>query len=64
MTTEHGHHAAPTAAAPFTEAEIRTFHADDRKQAGIIIVLITSIFVIGVVIYTIVATAVDLNPHR
>jgi hypothetical protein len=62
MTTDHGHHAST--AAPFTEAELNTFHADDRKQAGIIIVLITSIFLIGVMIYSIVATAVDLNPHH
>jgi hypothetical protein len=63
MTTEHGHpHTTP--AAPFAEAEITTLHADDRKQAGVVIALITSIFATGVVIYTIVATAVALNPHQ
>jgi hypothetical protein len=61
MTTEHCHSHA--AAVPFTEAEISTFHADDRKQAGFVVVLIASIFVIGVLIYTIVATAVASNPH-
>jgi hypothetical protein len=63
MSTKHGHQHATTTV-PFTEAEINTFHADDRKQAGFVVMLIASIFVIGVVIYTTVATAVALNPHQ
>jgi hypothetical protein len=63
MTTEHAHPHATTAA-QFTEAEINTFHADDRKQAGFVVMLIASIFVIGVIIYTTVATGVALNPHQ
>jgi hypothetical protein len=59
--TAHGPgHAAP---APFTEAELHTFHANDRKEGTVVIALITSIFTIGVVIYTIVASVVYANPN-
>ncbi len=65
MNHEHQHDTTGyAAAAPFTEAEIKTFHADDKKEARIVVLLISSIFLIGVVIYSIVATAVDRNPQE
>ena len=60
---EHGVSQNATAAAPFTEAEINTFHADDKKEARIVVLLIGSIFLIGVFIYTIVASAVATYPQ-
>jgi hypothetical protein len=47
----HGHALAP---APFSEAEIARFQREDRYAGGAIVVLMTSIFSIGVVLYTIV----------
>ncbi len=61
MTTEHAPQHATTA--PFTQAELDTFHANDKKEATVFIALITSIFCIGVVIYTIVATVVSNTPN-
>ncbi len=68
MAHEHGHHDhgdQPAAtASPFTAAELHTFHANDRKEATVVVALITAIFVIGVVIYTTVATVVYQYPQN
>ena len=48
----HGHD--PHAPAPFSDAEIARFQREDRYAGGAIVVLMTSIFSIGVVLYTIV----------
>jgi hypothetical protein len=68
MAHEHGSgdhaHQATGAPTPFTDAELHTFHANDRKEATIVVALITAIFVIGVVIYTTVATVVYQYPQN
>jgi hypothetical protein len=51
IQTGHGHSHAP---APFSDAEIARFQREDRYAGGAIVVLMTSIFSIGVVLYTIV----------
>jgi hypothetical protein len=42
----------------FSEAEVHFFHADDSRAAGAIVVLMTGIFAVGVVLYTVVAWSV------
>jgi len=67
MAHEHGSdhaHQATGTPSRFTAAEIHTFHANDRKEATIVVALITAIFVIGVVIYTTVATVVYQYPQN
>jgi len=51
IQTGHGHGPARV---PFTPAEVARFQKEDRYAGGAIIVLMTSIFGIGVVLYTIV----------
>jgi hypothetical protein len=53
----HGHGAA-MALNPFTDAEIARFQRADRWAGGTIVVLMGSIFSIGVVLYTIVLLSV------
>jgi hypothetical protein len=53
---EHGAHGA--AALPFTEADWREFHKSDIGAGAAIIVLMTAIFSIGLVLYTIIAIVV------
>jgi len=57
IQTEHddGHALAPL---PFTDAEIERFHAEDRYAGGAIVVLMTSIFSMGVILYSIVLASV------
>jgi hypothetical protein len=50
----HGHGHEPHAPAPFSDAEIARFQREDRYAGGAIVVLMASIFSIGVVLYTIV----------
>jgi hypothetical protein len=50
----HGHDPHPPAPALFSDAEIARFQREDRYAGGTIVVLMTSIFSIGVVLYTIV----------
>ncbi len=40
--------------APFTPQEVEAFHAADRAEAKIIVLLMTSIFSIGLALYLIV----------
>jgi hypothetical protein len=55
--TAHPGHAAP-AADPFTETELEAMHGQDVAAARAVVVLMCSIFLIGVFIYTIVAVTV------
>jgi hypothetical protein len=48
----------PTTPAPFTDAEWAQLRAEDYAGAAAIVILMVSIFSIGVVLYTIVAWAV------
>lgn len=41
----------PAAKIPFTEEEIAQFHADDRRAATAIVLLMTGIFTIGLLLY-------------
>jgi hypothetical protein len=47
----------PTTPAPFTEAEWAQLRAEDFAAAAAIVILMVSIFSIGVVLYSIVAWA-------
>jgi hypothetical protein len=49
---DHGGHAP--AAVPFSTAQIADFQREDRYAGGAIVVLMTSIFSLGIVLYTIV----------
>jgi hypothetical protein len=62
-STDHAHQPTETPS-PLTAAEIHTFHANDRKEATIVVALIAAIFLIGVVIYTTVATIVYEYPQN
>lgn len=54
VTTGHSHgHGGP--ASPFTEAEWKEFHKSDIGAGGAVIVLMTAIFSIGLLLYTVVA---------
>jgi hypothetical protein len=55
--TAHPGHSASTAD-PFTEAELTAMHGQDVAAARAVVVLMCSIFLIGVFIYTIVAISV------
>lgn len=52
-------HHAPTAS-PFTETEIQQLHAEDLAAAKAVVSLMVGIFLVGVVLYTIVAAAVSI----
>jgi hypothetical protein len=43
---------------PFSEAELKEFHRDDIQAGGAVVVLMTAIFGIGLVLYTVVAISV------
>jgi hypothetical protein len=51
-------HHAPTAGLPYSEADWHEFHQEDIKAGKAVVVLMTAIFSLGVVLYTIVMTAV------
>jgi hypothetical protein len=54
MTESHGH----AAANPFTDGDIQHLHAEDLAAARAVVCLMVGIFVVGVVLYSIVAWAV------
>lgn len=56
MSDNQGH-AAPTTS-PFTEADWKAFQKDDILAGSAVVVLMTAIFSIGVILYTIVLIAV------
>jgi hypothetical protein len=51
------HHPPATAGAPFSEEELHEFHRSDVGAGGVIVALMTGIFVTGLVLYIIVALA-------
>lgn len=60
----HGHHGAPTGhghshASPFSEAEWKEFHKSDVGAGGAVIVLMTAIFSIGLLLYSVIAFIVS-----
>jgi hypothetical protein len=55
-TDPHAHGAHP--GLPFTEAEWRDFHESDKGAGAAIIILMSGIFTIGLVLYSIVTYTV------
>ena len=53
-------HHAPSPGLPFSEADWKEFHQEDITAARAVVVLMTAIFSMGVVLYTIVMLAVWL----
>lgn len=53
----HGHHGAALTL-PFGEADLAEFHKNDIQAGGAIIVLMTAIFSIGLILYTVIAVVV------
>ncbi len=57
----HGEHG--TGPAPFTATELEQFHADDRHGGGAVVVLMTAIFTIGLILYSVVLGLVLASPN-
>jgi hypothetical protein len=53
----HGHHGAAVSL-PFGEADLAEFHKNDIQAGGAIIVLMTAIFSIGLILYSVIAIVV------
>lgn len=62
ITTAHGHggpgHHGAAVAVPFGEADLAEFHKNDIQAGGAIIVLMTAIFTIGLILYSVIAVVV------
>jgi hypothetical protein len=58
MTEALGHQNSPANPLHFSEAEWEQLQADDRHGAAVVIGLMTAIFAIGLVLYSIVLTTV------
>ena len=58
----HDTHHAP-AASPFNDADVQQFHTEDLAAGKAVVSLMVGIFVVGVVLYSIVAWAVTTAPH-
>lgn len=50
----------PAAAAPFSEAELREFRTSDKGAGGAVSVLMTTIFLIGLLMYAVIAYLASL----
>lgn len=57
----HGHTSTPL---PFSDAELEDFHKSDIQAGKMVVILLTGIFLIGLVLYTIIAgiTTFDYGP--
>jgi len=63
MSEAHGTHGGQTATAtPFSEAEWQEFHKSDVQAGATFVILITSIFVIGLGLYSVVLGFVMATP--
>jgi hypothetical protein len=58
----HGHGHAAVAPAAFNDTEIAQFHGQDLYAAKVVVCLMVGIFSVGVVLYTIVASACATGP--
>jgi hypothetical protein len=65
MSETHGEHVTPSAhaahgkaALPFTDEQWHEFHKSDIGAGGAIIVLMTAIFSIGLILYSVIAIVV------
>jgi hypothetical protein len=54
--------ASPTPVIPFTEAEIAGFRADDRHMAMAVVLIMSTIFLIAVFLYTVIAYLASGGP--
>lgn len=57
MSDPHAHHEGP-AKLPFSETDLAEFHQSDIRAGGAVVVLMSAIFSIGLVLYTIIAIIV------
>ena len=55
---DHAEHAPVDG--PFTQAELDSLHTQDTAAARAVVVLMCSIFLIGILIYSVVAISVSL----
>lgn len=58
MSDTHSHPASAGLALPFTDAQLHSFHEDDKHAGGAVIVLMAAIFSIGLVLYSVIAVIV------
>ncbi len=58
--THSGHGSTP---APFSEQQLQQFHADDTHGGGAVVVLMTAIFTIGLILYSVVLGLVISSPN-
>jgi hypothetical protein len=58
MTEALGHAHGPASALHFSEAEWEQLQADDRHGAVVVLGLMTTIFAIGLILYTVVLFSV------
>ncbi len=56
-------HAGHGAVAPFSEAQLRQFHEEDKHAGGAVVVLMAAIFTIGLLLYSIVLGLVIASPN-
>lgn len=57
----HGEHG--TGSLPFTQTQLEQFHDDDKHGGGAVVVLMTAIFTIGLILYSIVLGLVLASPN-
>ena len=62
MTNSHSHEAHAATSAPFSDSDIAQFHGQDLYAAKVVVCLMVGIFSVGVVLYTIVASACATGP--
>jgi len=62
--THAGHVEHGPAGAPFSEPQLQQFREDDKHAGGAVVVLMTAIFTIGLILYSIVLGMVLAAPHH
>jgi hypothetical protein len=61
--THAGHGAHGPDETPFTETQLKQFQDDDKHAGGAVVVLMTAIFTIGLILYSIVLGMVIASPN-
>ena len=62
--THAGHGEHGLAGAPFSDSQLQQFREDDKHAGGAVVVLMTAIFTIGLILYSIVLGLVIATPHH
>ncbi len=62
MSHDHGHHGSHDVAIPFSDAEIADLHRQDLAAGASVVTLMSSIFLVGVFLYSVVAMFVASSP--